>query len=140
MALKGLILDRSDRTVWAEYRDGFEVEIRYLPRARLRGMLDRAARREWDSKNHRATETIDGEKFARLMAEEVVAGWRGLTPEVLKKMVDMQSYPDSDVPYSAEDCAELLQKAYGFDTWVQQICSDLEAFEAARRAAEEKNS
>ena len=36
--------------------------------------------------------------------------------------------------------SELLAKAFDFDIWVQQVATDLECFESARRAAETKNS
>ena len=138
--LKGKIKDQSDRTVWAEYRDGFQIQIRYVPRAKLQRMLDRCQKREWDPKDHQLKDKLDNEKFYRMIAEEVVVGWRGLTPDVLRKMADMEEYPEEEVPYSVDDAAELLDKAYDFDLWVQRVCSDLEYFDASRRASEEKNS
>lgn len=137
--LKGKIKDESSRTVWAEFKPGFQVEIKYSPRGKLQKLYEQATAREWDSKGF-AKSSIDAKKLYELMAKEVVVGWRGLTPEVLRSLVDMDSYPDTDVEYSVDDAVELLSKVYDFDTWVQRITADMEIFEAARRAAEIKNS
>ncbi len=138
--LKGQIKERSERTVWAEYKDGFEVEIRYTPRGRLRRLVEEAHRQKWDPVTHQRTSELDREKFYNLIAQEIVVNWRGLTPEVLKKLVEMDCYPAEEVPYTKEDCAEILAHAYDFDLWVQDLSASLDHFEAARRAAEEKNS
>lgn len=138
--LKGKIKENSDLTVWAKYKEGFEVEIRYLSRDQLRKIMDQCKKTDWDPKTHQIKESLDSDKFYRQQAEHVVVDWRGLTPPVLKNIVDMEPYPETEVPYSVEDCAELLSKAYDFDLWVQQISSDLEYFEASRRASEVKNS
>lgn len=138
--LKGRIKDKSELTVWAEYKDGFALQIRYTPRTKLRQITDACKNRQWDPKTHQLVEVVDNEKFYRRVAEELVINWRGLTPPVLRKLVDMEPYPEIEAPYSVEDCAELLSEAYDLDLWVQQIASDLEYYDAARRAAEEKNS
>lgn len=137
--LKGKILEESSRTVWAEFKPGFQVEIKYSPRGKLGKIYEQATVKEWDPKGFMKS-TVDSKKLYELMAKDLMVGWRGLTPGILRTMVDMESYPDSEVPYSAEDAAELLEKAYDFDGWVQKITTDLEIFEAARRAAETKNS
>lgn len=137
--LKGKIKDDSQRTCWAEFKDGFQVEIKYSPRGKLQKIYEQATTREWDPKGF-SKNSIDAKKLYELMAKEIVVNWRGLTPDILRKMVDMEKYPDGEIPYSPDDAVELLEKAYDFDTWVQKITTDLEIFEASRRAAETKNS
>jgi len=138
--IAGKIKDRSDKTAWAEYRPGFEVEIRFCPRARLSKISEQAKKTTWSNKTHLRVETVDNQAFYRLMAEEVLVDWRGLTPEILKQMIDMEEYPKGDVPFDTKDAAELMEKAYDFDMWVQDVCTSLEMIEAARKAAEQKNS
>ena len=132
----------SDKTVWANYRDTFDVEIRYAPRAKMRALINECQIREWDQKTHQPIERADDDKFFKRIAEEIVVNWRGLSGEVLRGMIDLDQYPQDEIdePYSKESCFELLKGAYGFDRWVQHIATELEAFEAARRAAETKNS
>ena len=126
-----------EKTVWAEYKGGFEVEIRYTPRAKLRVLSERAQVREWH--NHQMRETLDSKKYSALVANEVVVGWRGLTDKVLRQMVLLDDYPP-DVPFSIDECAWLLEAAYDFDLWVQNVATEVEYFDAARRAEEQKNS
>ncbi len=138
--LKGKIKDRSDRRVWAAYRDGFQLEIRHTPRAHSQSIADRAKKEEWDNAIGAYAPSIDKEKYYQLIAAEVIMDWRGLTPEVLRTLVDMESYPDAEVPYSQEDAAELLAKVQGLDVWVQTLARNLDHYEQQRRAAEIKNS
>ncbi len=138
--LKTIINEESTRTVWAEFKDGFCVEIRYSPRAQIKRMVERCQVREYDRATHLPKERIDHAKLYDAISREVIVNWRGLTPAVLRTMVDLKETPTEEIPYSPEDAAELLARAYDFDFWVQQVAADLEYFEAARRASETKKS
>jgi hypothetical protein len=129
----------SEKTIWANYRGGFDVEIRYAPRAKMRRIIDDCRVREWDPKTHQPIERADDEKFFKRVAEEIVVNWRGLTADVLRGMLDLENYPEEE-PYSKESCVELLKGAYDFDRWVQHIATEIELFEASRRAEVTKNS
>jgi len=131
--------ESSEKTVWANYKGTFDVEIRYAPRAKMRKLINECQIREWDAKTHQPVERADDDKFFKRVAEEIVVGWRGLSAEVLRGMINLDTYPDEE-PYSKEACIELLKGAYDFDRWVQHIATELEVFEAARRAKEIKNS
>src|SRR5262245_10934137 len=126
-----------EKTVWAEYKDGFAVEIRFIPRSRQRDLVERAQSREWV--DHQMKESTDRKKYSELVAKEVIANWRGLTADVLRKMVVLDQYPE-EVPFTIEDCAWLLHEAYDFDVWIAHISSQIQYFDAARRAEEAKNS
>jgi len=138
--LKGKINSRSEKRVWAAYKGSFEVEIRHVPRPQSREITERCQKREWDNGVGGYTQVLDTDKYYDALAREVITDWRGLKPELLRTMVDMESYPESDVPYSPEDAVELLKNVHGFDVWVQTIARNLDYHEAARRAAELKNS
>jgi predicted RND superfamily exporter protein len=140
--LKGKIKDRSTKTVWVEFRDGFQVEIRYTPLGLAQSLVENSIVTRLDTKTMVETTERDNEKFYLALATEALVGWRGLTPEVLRKMVEMEEddYPAEEVPYSIEDAVELLAKAYDFNKWVQRIAATLECFQIERRAAETKNS
>jgi len=136
--LQGRIKEKSARTIWAEYRDGFRVELRYVPREHLRRISERCKVSDWDKRTHQSTEKSDGRKWAKEFAKDVFVNWEGLTPEVLKTLVEMDEYPTTDTPFSVEDAEEILFHAYDFDLWAQQLSADLAAFVAVEEAAQIK--
>ena len=138
--LQGRIKEKSARTIWAEYRDGFRVELRYVPREHLRRISERCKVSEWDKRTHQSTEKSDGRKWAKEFAKDVFVNWEGLTPEVLKTLVEMDEYPTTDTPFSVEDAEEILFHAYDFDLWAQQLSADLAAFVAVEEAVQIKKS
>jgi len=128
-----------EKTVWAEFRPGFDVEVRYLTRQKQSALFNDCQRRTWDAGAGRETATLDPAKFRRALAEQVVAGWRGLTAAALREIVLIDDYPD-DVPFSAEDCVWLLEQSSEFENWVQTVATHAALYHAERRAAETKNS
>lgn len=129
------VRQKSDRTMWAEYRDGFMVCLRHVTREELRKMVKRATVSGWDSKTHQAKEDVDPEKYAKELSSLIV-DWKYLTPDVLRSMIDLKEYPD-DNPYSARDAEALVKDAYDFDAWVQTTVTNIDIF-AAYEAAETK--
>jgi hypothetical protein len=126
-------------TIWAEYLDGFEVEVNFRSREELQRMIEGARARRWDSKANAIVETIDDSKYREAMARQIVTNWRGLTKAVLQELVLLDEYPEGEVPYTFEDCVWLLKESK-FDTWVQSLCTEVRAFQASKRAEETKNS
>ncbi len=140
MLLKGKIEKFSSRTAWVQYKETFELEIRLMTRAHGAEILESCQVRTWNPSTASYMVTVDGDKYYEAIGRDIVRNWRGLTPEILRTLVDMKEYPAEEVPYSPEDAAELLSKANGLDQWVQNVAKNMEFFEAARRAAETKNS
>jgi len=103
-------------------------------------MRERHKKRGWDPKTHRALEDLDSEKFYKEFAEKAIVNWKGLSGDLLRKWVDMEEYPEGEVPYDPEKAAALLLGFGRFDEFVTLICQDLEAYEAARKETERKNS
>lgn len=132
---------QSERTIHAEYQDGFVLEIRYMPRDHLRRLLERCKVREWDKATHQPIEKTDDARFAKELAKSIVS-WTGLTGALLRRLVELEEYPadDEQVPYSAAVAEGLLFHCYDLDKWLQTMMTDLEAFETVRRATETKNS
>lgn len=132
---------KSERTIHAEYLDGFILEVVYLPREQLRKMLDRCKIREWDKTTHQPVERHDDKRFAKELSK-AIRGWKGLTGSLLRRLVELEEYPgdDEDVPYDPETAEGLLFHCYDLDKWLQNVMTDLDAFEAVRRADETKNS
>lgn len=138
--IKGKVSKTVDRSTWAEYGDGFEVEIAYVTQEQVRQMRQKCLTRSWDPKTHKMTEDLDNRKFYEEFARGAVKNWRGLTGDKLRGMVPMDDYPSGDIPFSIEDAAELMLNCQSFDNFVTLMAGELEAHEAARKAAELKNS
>jgi hypothetical protein len=137
--LKGKVKEKSDRTCWMEFRDGFEVELRHLPDRLWFQIQDKSKVRGFNRSTHVPEEKTDREKLYRLFADATIVNWRGLTATVLSTMLDMDVYPD-EVPYSPEDAFELVYSCREFDNWVMVNAQDLAIFEAERQERERKNS
>lgn len=135
--LKGKIKDKSDRTIWAEFKHGWEIKLRHTTRAEFQKLCERASNSIWKGAEEKR---IDPKEFAAIVGKEVIVDWRNLTPDALRKLVEMDEYPLAELSYSAEDAAELLDKVPGLDAWVIEITGKWEYFDAARRAEETKNS
>lgn len=129
-----------ERTLWAEYRDGFFVQLRYLTRAQLRHISERCKTTGWDKTTHEKIEKADQAKWAALFAREVFVDWKGLMPAVLRVMVNLAEYPTEEQPFSVEKAEYLLLNAYDFDLWAQALSADLAAFVAWEEAEQIKKS
>jgi hypothetical protein len=108
--LKGNIKEKSDRTCWMEFRDGFFIELRHLPDRRWFQIQDKSKVHGFNRITHLPEVKTDREKLYRLFADATIVNWRGLTADVLRTMVDMGSYPEEEVSYTPEDAFELVYK------------------------------
>lgn len=128
-----------ERTVWAEFKPGFEVEIRYASRDRWAEIAARSQIRRWNGALRAEVSATDPAKFRRHIVEALVVSWRGLTREVLEKLVLLDDYPD-EVPFSAADCEWLMEQSAEFENWLCTVAGEAALYNAERRAAEIKNS
>ncbi len=132
-------LKQIERTVWAEFKRGFEVQVRYASRDRWLDLSNRSQTRRWNPALRMETSSLDPAKYRRNMIEAVVVDWRGLTRAVLESLVLLDDYPD-EVPFSVEDCEWLMEQSGEFESWVQTVAGEAALYNAERRAAETKNS
>ena len=137
--IAGKIRKESERTMTTQYQPGFNLKIRYLTTAELIKIEEQARKSEWDRRSRQRTEEIDRSKLSRLLAEHVVLGWE-LDGETLRSLIDLEDYPEGDIPYSQEDCAALLENNLDLYSYIRQISHDLSLFEATRKAEARKNS
>lgn len=134
------IKESSERTVWAEYGDGFTVEVRHVTTSERRKMHENARKRDWDKRTHKQVDEADNEKFYSAFAKRAIVNWKGLTGDLLRRWVEMDEYPEGEVPYSQEAAAELMIGFGKFDEFITLVSSDLEMAEAIRKADLVKNS
>lgn len=127
------------KTVWAEFKDGFEVELRYAPRALWVDIAQRSTTRAWDAKAMTETESRDNAKWRANTVEAVVVGWRGLSAAVVKSLVVVDDY-DVEYPYAPEECVWLMEQSMEFENWLVTVASQAALYQEQKRAEEIKNS
>ena len=124
---------RNTATVWATFRDTFEVEIEYIERRGLRRIIKKASKKGWV--NHQAVDEIDDNRMAEELSA-LIRNWRGLTPEVLGQIlpIDISGLdPKKEFPCTDTNKIVLLKEAYDFDLFVQRTCTDLANFQEEKR-------
>lgn len=138
--LKGKTKTDSHLSTWMEFEDGFEVHIMHVPLAKLEKLKKQCRKWGFDPKTHQRREELDEDKFNCIFFEAVCDDWRGLTPEFLRKHLDMTEYPETEVPWSVEDGAELSASLYGFQNFLWFNAQEMALFRAAEQAQEKKDS
>lgn len=138
---------RVEKTVWFAPVTGLDIEmcVRYLPRGELTRMLERATETTWDRQAGQNLDKINPEKLLREYAG-VILDWRegeaaGILRETYARLIPIEAseYPEV-IPCTDEYKIELLREAYGFDTVVRQVVTDLERFQDEQLETERKNS
>lgn len=127
MELKKLLKEQPTE-VEAEYRPGFVVRLRYLPRK----LLARAEREV--VKVYRGGQLEDKgllEILSRAVVQSIV-DWRGLTPRLLYEHfnldIDLDGIdPNIEIPCTEENKKTLVESDSEFETWVWRLVSDVRA-------------
>ena len=136
--LAGKIKKTSTRSLWIEVLDGFQVNLPYITRHELRAITEASQEEKFDVKEQTIRRVRSEELFAEQLAKRI-HGWKGLTGRVLRALVEMNEadYPpeEEQIPFTVEDCKELLLNSLDFQLKVEQVVYNLQVFEQARRAA-----
>lgn len=130
---------RVEKTVWVPIDGlGIELKLRYLPRQELRRINEKAAETKYQLGGQAQTRTNPDILLAELA--RCIVDWRGVTREVYARLIPIEpeDYPDP-VPCEDEYKRELLAEAYGLDTVVLDICTNLARFQDEALGAEIKN-
>jgi len=131
----------TERTIWVQYLDTFEVQLKFLPRFDVNKILEKSKTFIWDKRDHTKIEKLDSEKFYTDLVSKVFAGWKGLTQGILAKMLPVKIInPDEEIVFSFENAVELMKNAYDFDIFIQNIIMDIERFQSEKKEEEIKNS
>lgn len=147
MGIKLRDLITSDRpTKWVQYKETFEVQVRFIPRSRISIMSTEATISKWDNKAHQRKDSLDPELLARSFAREAIVGWRGLTIGLLVQMVPVKAdgvkslSALTPVDYDEENAAELLLASADFDLFVREHVLDISQFRPKDEALHLGNS
>lgn len=141
---------------WYEFRDGFELRIKYLTPRKWRRLFARSTskrRAGWDKGHLPLTaEELDTDKLIENIGG-IIVDWNGLTPEILRTIIvldvkaikkGMKEEGLKEIPYSENNKGFLLNNARGdFIDFLTSLIRDIDQYHyEARKVQEEelKNS
>lgn len=136
---------KDELTTWAEFKDGFKLEVRYMSRSELQKLSKKCTSNRFDPKTHQRLTELDPDKFVPQFVKATVRGWSGLTPNKLANLirVDLSSIPeekwDDEIAYSPEQMAYLMKNCYDLDTFLNTVVTDLTWFQSQTHAEEMGN-
>jgi len=130
----GMVEDalKGDMTIWVEFIDGFEVEIRFVGREKFQKLYEKCVKFDWNPKTHKREDIPDREKFLKLWAEKAVKNWKGLTLGKLANLIPINLDEGVDtkleVPATVENRVTLLKHNAEFDDFVISIANNYQTF------------
>lgn len=138
------LLDEGERTAWVKFREGFELELKFMPRAEMQRMIETATVRKYNDDAKARVPTLDADRLVDQYCDKVVRDWR-VTPRAISTLYPIKteslSKEDLDKPikFSIPQMKKLTKKCYDLDIFIQQSCVDAKLFNIVDEEAE-KNS
>jgi hypothetical protein len=133
--LKSLIRKDTDiLTARVEFKEGITLILRYVSRERMRSLWSRCTTLRYDQQTRARIPRAELSKFSEEFAVLAVAGWEGVTPRTLGKIVptDLSGVPEKDldveIPFSEDGLRALVKQAYDLDNFVQEEAVKPELF------------
>ncbi len=150
-AKKGLLEVGNEPEVWIQVHgyEGFDVLIKYVTPQNIRSLNDQATSKTLNRQTRAMEDTVDQDLLGKLMVEEMVQNWRGLTIEHLEKMMPLSAESKKaikaaggELPFTPVDLKTLTDYAYSKDFMdvVMELATDLEALREAEEVQRSKNS
>lgn len=120
----------------------FRVLIRPLGR-RQAEFVETATEPTWDLATMIKRQTLNHDKYLKLFLDWVVVDWQGLTVDVLRRLVLLHNWDQLAIftgEIACDSQARLLLTRFSpaFSIWVNQVCLNVELFNAEREAEAEK--
>jgi len=123
----------SGMTVWVEFTDGFEIEVKFVGREAFQSLYNKCTRFQFNPKTHKREDVPDRDKFYRLWGEKTIKDWRGLTLGKLAKLVPIKPGKEEDlkqdIPCEPENKQTLLKHNGEFDDLILAVASNYEVFQ-----------
>lgn len=139
------LIDNTERTVWAEFKNGFELEICHISKSELQKLAKRCTSLKFDAGSRGRTPQLDPDKFVPEFVRRVVRGWRGLTPTVLATLlpISIDKIPEErrkePIKFSHAQMAVIMKNCYDVDVFLNEIATDLGSFRPDDFTEETKN-
>jgi hypothetical protein len=135
---------RPEEGVWVQYQDTtFHLRVTYYGKPQMEKMFEAAKTVKLNMRNLKEEEDMDRLKFRKLYAKKVIQEWKGLTVEVLRKLVilklDANLNPTDEIPCTDENKEMLIQYSLEFDQWLAGVTQKVVTFNAEKKEAELKN-
>ena len=96
MKLKGTVSPAV--TLPVKIKDTFVVQQRHVPRKRSQDLARANTSQEFNAQVREFVELVDDQKYFNAMVKEYIAGWSGLTPEILLHLAPTNDNEELDVP------------------------------------------
>lgn len=134
MNIKNLIKEDQDIWIATPIDEGFEVKIRFASKEAITRMTKNATVKKLDRKHKTQYEVLDDDVFMNEFIEHCLIDWKGLTVEVLSRMVliDSQALGDDsqeEIEFSVENALDLIQHdTTKFADWLMEAVRDVENF------------
>ena len=135
MDLKNLIAKDNRPRRWVEFKDGFELDLVFLPKVQLAALARKATKLAFDPKTHQRIEQVDDTALIRHFVTECVKGWRGLTIGIVVTLAPVAGdlsklNMKEEIPFSVDAAIELMATAYDLERYVRDTVTDITVFQS----------
>jgi hypothetical protein len=130
--------------VWVQFQDTpFTLRVTYYGKPQMQKMFEAAKTTKLNMRTLREEEDMDKLKFRKLYARKVIQEWKGLTVDVLRKLVvlkiDSNLPGDLEIPCTDENKEMLIEHSLEFDQWLASVTQKVDTFNAQKQDEELKN-
>ena len=139
--LKELKINKNEITVDYPRFKNFKLKMRYVPRDELSTLREKHSTISFNRASRAREESVDFEKFIDSYIKQVIAGWSGLTFEIVQALVPIEvseAELTKEVPYTHEDALWLVKNSNEFDTFVTDTMSQVDLFSVTNKEAQLK--
>ena len=115
---------KAQRTVefLCPYTKEFYVDITWASKVILMTIRDASVEVFFNTKTRDREERLNDDKLRNEYVDQIVRGWRGLTPRELKKLLPgftcEEENLDDDVPFEREIALVLMEYSVDFESWI----------------------
>lgn len=136
MKLTTYLTTKLEAWVPMEGFEPFEIKIAYLSREELTKIRNAVTRVAFNPKTRQREDNIDSELFLKEFVKSVVLDWKGLTLDIASKLLPLDVPADVDlsqeIEFSQESALDLSKNSPVFDSYLNDVCFDLERFRTRR--------
>ncbi|MDD3814433.1 MAG: hypothetical protein PHZ02_07280 [Desulfocapsaceae bacterium] len=145
MQLQDIIDTREEQPpIWVAFPDAdtFKVLVRPLGRKQAE-FVEEATEPQWDMATLIKRQILNHDRYLELFLGWVVVDWSGLTVDVLRRLVLLKNLKQlllfkGEIACDDKAKSMLTRFSPAFSIWVNQICLNVERFNAEREEEGEK--
>lgn len=134
--LKDLKLNKNKVSVPYPGIRTFVVELAFIPRDEIAAMREKHLTISFNRLSKAKEETVDVDKFMADYISKAVVGWKGLTYEVIQKLVPAEideSVLAQEIPFTTEDALWLVKNSSEFDSFISDSMGQAELFSVIKK-------